>query len=385
MTNHSIDTTAQRQYYSRPDDQKYQSFEALQAAADEQKANARTATIRTSALSYEPTGDKDHPLALVGSTMRATLSPWAFTQTCNFLKTPADYIRRQDPTLAAHLLTNDARRATLIGPGTSDEYGAGFRTDHRLLLDLKNPDAPMLRAMTSTRYSRLYDSDMLRIVDRARQANPNLDLPPVWEGGKGGAYRSDRDMFLIMTDGGSIVHEGPRAGSHGNAGQMYRGIIVGNSETGNGSATVRAFWLRMICGNLLLSGVESVIDFSRRHVGGAFHGEVASALARTVAWLSRPESEDRALIDACAEKQIAPTQEGTIEQIVRWLKIPESTAARAYDLAVTHEPGYDPRSVWAMWQGLTRASQDAGHASDRIALDALAATLPRRAKVRVAA
>ena len=375
---------AQRQYYSRPDDQKYPTFEALLAAADATKANARTSTIRTRDLRFEahPDGDKDSPIQIIGTTgIRANLTPWSFAQICTFLKSPADYIRRQDPQLAADLLTGDARRAAIIGPGATEDYGQGFRTDHRLLFDLAGA-TPTLRAMNSTRYSRLYDSDQLRIVDRARQANPNLDLPPVWEGGRGGAYRSDRDMFCILTDGGTIVPDTTVRGAKD--GSMYRGIIVSNSEVGGGCATVRCFWFRTICGNLLLSGIESVIDFSRRHVGGNFTHEVSRALAAAQQWLTRPESEDRKMIDACAQTVIASTKEDTIEQIVRWLKIPESTAQAAITQAEQHED-CNPFSVWGAWQGLTRVSQERAHVADRIDLDLAAATLIRRAKVRVAA
>lgn len=375
---------AQRQYYNRPDDEKYPSFEALLAAADQTKANARTAGIRTRDLRFEAstTGNPDSPIQMIGTTgTRADLTPWAFSQVCSYLRAPADYIRRQAPDLAASLLTGDAARAALIGPGASEEYGQGFRTDHRLLFDVSGA-TPTLRAMTSTRYSRLYDSDMLRIVDRARQQNPNLDLPPIWEGGKGGAYRSDRDMFCIMTDGGSIVPDPTVRGAKD--GSMYRGIIVSNSETGGGCATVRAFWFRTICGNLLLSGIESVIDFSRRHVGGSFHHEVGRALAAAQAWLTRPESEDRALIDACARTKIAATPDETTEQIIRWLKLPQATAEAAIRAATELEDA-DPCSVWGVWNGITRISQTRAHMADRIDLDLAAASLVKRAKVRVAA
>lgn len=378
-------TTAQRQYYNRPDDEKYTTFDALLTAADTTKQNARTATIRTRDLRFEPNpnpDDKTSPIQMIGTTgVRANLTPWSFAQVCAFVQAPAPYLRRQPPQIAADLLTADAARAAIIGPGATDDYGAGFRTDHRLLFDMAG-STPTLRALTSTRYSRLYDSDMLRIVAQARDRNPNLDLPPVWEGGRGGAYRSDRDMFLILTDGGSIVPDPTVRGAK--SGSLYRGIIVSNSETGGGCATVRAFWFRTICGNLLLSGIESVIDFSRRHVGGSFHHEVGRALSAAQTWLTRPESEDRRLIDACASTIIAATPDAATEQIIRWLKVPQQTAEAAIQAAQEHED-CDPLSVWGIWNGLTRVSQERSHFADRIDLDLAAATLIRRAKVRVAA
>jgi len=90
------------------------------------------------------------------------------------------------------------------------------------------------------------------------------------------------------------------------------------------------------------------------------------------------------MIDACAQTVIASTKDDTIEQIVRWLKIPESTAQAAITQAEQHED-CNPFSVWGAWQGLTRVSQERAHVADRIDLDLAAATLIRRAKVRVAA
>lgn len=371
-------STAQSQYYSRPDDQRYRTIDDLRAAADAEKASAATARLYTRDLKIEPTSDPTNPIAIFGpSGTRANLTPWSFGQLCSFLQAPRDYLRRQAPELIAQCLTADQQRAA-ADPDN-------FRDEHRLLMHLNGADTrPTCRAITSPKYARLWDSDLLRITDDWRASNPALSLPPVWNGDQGktgGAYRSDRDMFLIMTDGGSIVTD-PTAGSSG--GSLYRGVIIQNSEVGAATCNITGFWFRTICGNHMIQGFEQTIDFNRRHVGRSFHAEVAQALRRINAWLARPASDDRRLIDAALKQTIGDTEKDAIENLTRSLKLPASTAEEAIRRAAATEE-CNPLSVWGAVQGITRISQERPHFADRMALDVLASRLLSRVKVAVAA
>jgi len=369
---------AQHEYYSRPDDQKYGSVDALRAAALTDKTEGATARLYTRDIRIAPAPDPRAGLHLIGPTgTAAEMTPWAFGQLCSYLQAPRDYIRRQAPELASACLNADAARAHRIGPNGDDDRG--FREDHKLLLRMRGDQAPIVRAITSQKYRRLWDVDLIDIVNQTRATRPALDLPPIWEGGKGGAYRSDRDMFLLLTDGGSIVNDPTVRNGDGS---MYRGLIVTNSETGARPCRIRAFWFRTICGNLLLTGTEQVIDFNRRHVGRHFESDVARALRQSARWLERPESEDRRLIDAAIATPIGASEQDAIENLTRWLKIPESTASAAMRAATANEA--NPRTIWGAFNGLTRISQDSTHFADRLELDSLAARLMQRVKVAAA-
>ena len=369
---HAIETAAQRQYYSRPADERYATLQAYHEAAHADRAACRTARAPLSALRVEPAPDG---VQLRGSTMSAGLTPWAYGQLCSTLGAPVAYLRRQDPELQAQCLTADLTRYQLSDPDAASD-------PRKLLIRNGSTGAPTIRAFTSSRYSRLWDADIADLLLQAHDRRPALDLPPVWEGGRGGAYRSDRDSFVLLTDGGSIVTD-PTIGSRGD-GRMFRGVIVVNSEVGASTYRHIGFWLRSVCGNLLLSGVETVVQLDRRHVGRGFLPEVAGSFVRLLRWLDRPESEDRRIIDAMLDARLGNTEQDAARELTRILKgLPGSTATAALQRAAQTEPG-DPFTYWAAWQGLTRISQDAGHMGDRFDLDLLAAQLQRRA-LRVAA
>lgn len=370
-------TVAQRQYYARPDDEKYADLAGWTAAADADKVNSATARINTADLTVEPHGSE---VLLVGSTgTRARLTPWAFSQVCGFAGAPTRYLTNKDNGAAIARNLNedfDALRRRI-----DDDADNAPRERNRILLRMpESPDGlPTVRAFNSEKYRRLWDADLGRMVQKLQDRCPNLDLPPVWEGGKGGAYRSDRDSFLLLTDGGSIVEDPTLRGGDG---AMYRGLIIGNSEVGAGTAFVRTFMFRVVCGNLAIWDAESVADFSRRHIGRSFEYDVAAAMQQASRFLTAATDPITGRIRQLADTQIADTDKETIARVAAWLKIPNSTVEAGLRSAEQHEQ-CSPRSYWGMMQGLTRVSQEDAHFADRLALDMMAAKLANR--VRVAA
>src|SRR4030095_12104206 len=62
-----------------------------------------------------------------------------------------------------------------------------------------------------------------------------------------GLYASDRDVFMFMIDGGSLLDAGPRA-------KLNRGFIVKNSEVGAGKMDLWTFIFNTVCGNNIIWG-----------------------------------------------------------------------------------------------------------------------------------
>jgi hypothetical protein len=299
----------------------------------------------------------------------AKMTPWAFDQVARQAGAPAGYLRKLDPSLAANCL-NDG-----LGKLSADE-----RTADQLFYFRKGGDGLTLRALTSTSYSRLHDVTTIdKGVEALRAVRPELDLPPVWEGGKGGAYLGDRDMFVILVDGGSIVND-PTIGFGSSNGTMYRGCILRNSEVGAATVEMLTFLFRWICGNHNIWGVEGAVSSRRRHVGNVAEAfDQMTETART--FFNRPESEDVNRIKALA----ATTMGSDREEVVtagRKIGLSLEQAETAYDTAEEFEP--NPRSVWGYAQGITRMSQATEYQDDRLVLDLLAAKLMRdRARVAV--
>lgn len=70
------------------------------------------------------------------------------------------------------------------------------------------------------------------------------------------------------------------------------------------------------------------------------------------------------------------TDADAVRDALQDLGATEAQAKAAYTAAEQHEP--DPRSVWGVMNGITRASQDTAFSSDRFTMDLLAAKVARR-------
>lgn len=352
---------ANRQYYARPADERFKTVEDLRAAADLAMRSSGEKRLSLAGVNVVTDGQQISLKSRETGTI-ASMTPWAFDQVARQAGAPAGYLRKLDPTLATECL-NDG-----LGKLSADE-----RTAEQLFYFRKGTDGLTLRALTSTSYSRLHD---VTAIDKGlqvlRNVRPGLDLPPVWEGGKGGAYLGDRDMFCILVDGGSIVTD-PTIGFGGSNGTMYRGVILRNSEVGAATVEMLTFLFRGICGNHNIWGVEGAVNTRRRHVGkveDAFLHMTDTARA----FFNRPESEDVNRIKALAALTMGNDRDETVIA-GRKIGLSLEQAETAYDTAEEFEP--NPRSVWGYAQGITRMSQATAYQDDRLTLDLLAAKLMR--------
>tara|TARA_R100001086_G_scaffold104495_1_gene52441 strand:- start:111 stop:965 length:855 start_codon:yes stop_codon:yes gene_type:complete len=252
-----------------------------------------------------------------------------------------------------------------------------------LLRRASTPDTPhTLRAITGSRYGRVWDSDLFTAVRES--LGDTWSLPPTWSGEQAGAYRGDRDSFLILTHGGSIV-EDPTLSARTD-GRLYRGLLIHNSEVGANAVAIAAIMFRYICGNHMLWGSSLVADLSyrRRHVGRSALDDMRAAVARIgAAWADRPAGADQALIATLARLDVASTTKLVVAEL-RKLGVPERTAVLATASAEVEETQVPPRSYWGVSQGLTRVSQLSGHQNTRLALDTAAGALLSKGRVLAA-
>src|SRR5579862_6171578 len=241
--------TAAREYASRPADERYPSVQALIQAAHHDRNHSIEKTMNAKELRVIPVADS---LMLQSPRNVAHFTHWSFGQLCRSLGAPAGYLRELPPAIAA-----DALNFGL----TETPVGQSFN----LLIQAPNgKPEPTIRACTSDSYGRLYDEDLYGSLARfVMERDSRWTTPPTWSGEPAGAYRGDRDSFVIITNGGSIVTDpslrngvAARPGG-GNADQMYRGILISNSEVGARSVTIETILYRFICGNHMLWGAMS--------------------------------------------------------------------------------------------------------------------------------
>jgi hypothetical protein len=359
-------TTASRQYATRPADERFNSLPDLLAHSLEMKNHCAERGYNLKDLRVEPREGND--LALVSPKGAATFTNWSFGQLARTVGAPAAYLRDLPPALAADCL-NFGLQDSPVG------------TSATILARGANGAPPVIRSVTSESYGRLWDADLYSGVTRLiTDRDKAWGLPPVWGGGVAGAYAGDRDSFLIVTNGGSIVTDPSLSGKADN--QLFRGLMIRNSEVGASSVVIEAILYRYICGNHMLWGATVDRAFRRRHVGSHVLRDTIREIG-TIAykWVSRSAAQDQALIQTLIDKEIASTREAVIDEL-RAMGATKEQAENAYASCERFETA-SPRSFWGVAQGLTRLSQtDSGYQDERYNLDKLAGlVLAKGAKV----
>lgn len=391
---------AANEYASRPADERYPSVAALVATAlaDKQHSAERTYNLKDlRAVTDTPylqtpvvlDGRPGQPdttrtrLMLESPKGRAAFTHYSFGQLARTLGAPAKYLRDLPPTLAADCINHGL---------TSSPAG----TAANLLVRMPNGNnrtEPIIRAATSETYGRVWDAELYSALDRQFNQSQGWTTPPTWTGEPAGAYRGDRDSFVILVNGGSIVQDpslrdssptydmqaasSTPGATNAPTDGMYRGIMVRNSETGHCSISIEGVLFRYICGNHIIWGAVMDRQFKRRHVGQRITRDVMRELA-DFAWkyTQRSASQDEAIIRTLITAEVAHTKDAVIDE----LKKMGATKQQAEDAYATCErtEAASPRSFWGIAQGLTRNSQASGYQDDRLMLDLLAAQVLRR-------
>lgn len=374
----TIDTAA-RQYANRPTDERFGSLEALHAAALADKNLSGERTFNLKDLRVVPTSTPDptvNDLALVSPKGgEARFTHWSFGQLARVVGAPASYLRDLSPELAADCL-NYGLHETM--PGSSANL---------LLRAANGSPFPIVRACTSDAYGRCWDADLYGATLRQVTANDSRwQLPPTWSGEAAGAYRGDRDSFLILVNGGSIVSDPSltRGGQGGDAAGMFRGILIRNSEVGASSVVIETILYRYVCGNHMLWGAMIDTQFKRRHIGSNVTRDVIREIGSIAyKWANASPARDEAIIRGLIDHEIAASKDAVVDEL-RAMGASKDQAIEAFARCEQTE-AVSPRSFWGMAQGLTRLSQDSPYQDGRYELDRLAAVVLARGRKLVAA
>ena len=154
-----------------------------------------------------------------------------------------------------------------------------------------------LRAVTGPDYGRIYDHDLVAAVQRIAgngTGDTRWKVPGVLDWSTGvynpmvdvtqdttTLYASDRDVFLFLVDDLNPIEAGKLP--DGSPDLFFRGFYCWNSEVGAKTLGIASFYLRAVCQNRNLWGVEDFQEISIRHskyAANRFAHEAAPALAR---------------------------------------------------------------------------------------------------------
>ncbi len=357
--------SAQAEYYSRPADERFGTLAAYLTAAQEDRDMCAEKRYNLRDVEAQVHADtRGSRVVLASPTGPAELTHYSFGQLCRTVEAPAAYLRK----LPAELIARN------LNHGLHDAAPVGTRANILIRDDLSKP-LPVVRACTTETYGRVWDAQLAGELDRhfgdgATTAGGQWQTPPAWPGSlPSGNYRGDRDSFIVRVDGGSIVSD-PSA-RQGDGQQMFRGLIVRNSEVGECSVTIDEICFRYICGNHMFWGAVMGHSYRRRHVGDHAVRDVVRELV-SLAWKmnNRTASQDERIIRALIDHEIAHTKEAVIDEL-QTMGATKQQAVDAYAACEQREQA-SPRSFWGLAQGLTWTSQADGYQDERLELDRLA-------------
>jgi hypothetical protein len=365
------------EWFSRPDDERYLSLSELYASVKGRAERSRTRTVESAAIRVEAHRDDPENLALVLPEAEAPVAPthWSFGQLASLVSAPAAYLRQLPAPLA----------------GINLQYGL---TSHRAeqIKTLETEDGRTeLRAVTGPDYGRIYDHELVAAVQKIAgngTGDTRWKVPGTLDWSSGvynpmvditkdttTLYASDRDVFLFLVDDMNPIEAGKL--SDGSPDLYFRGFYCWNSEVGAKTLGIASFYLRAVCQNRNLWGVEDFQEISIRHskyAANRFAHEAAPALTRFADSSPRPFVEG---IRAARERIVAHSDDDRTD-FLRKRGFSKAETARIVETVLAEE-GRPPESVFDFVQGITAVARSKPQQDTRLEMEGKAKKLLERA------
>src|SRR6516225_4194754 len=365
------------EWFGRPADERYLSLSELFSSVRGRAERSRTRTAESAAIRVEASRDDAERLTLLLPGEEVPLAPthWSFGQLTTMIGAPSTYLRQLPAPLAAINL----------------QYGL---TSHRaeLIKTLEVEEGRVeLRAVTGPDYGRIFDHELVSAVQRIAgngTGDTRWKIPGVLDWSTGvynprvgitqdttTLYASDRDVFLFLVDDLNPIEAGRLP--DGSPDLYFRGFYCWNSEVGAKTLGIASFYLRAVCQNRNLWGVEDFEEITIRHskyAASRFAHEAAPALTRFANSSPMPFVNG---IRAARERIVARTDDERTE-FLRKRGFGKSETAKIIEVVLAEE-GRKPESIFDFVQGITAVARDKPHQDARLDLEARAKKLFDRA------
>ncbi|MER9675013.1 DUF932 domain-containing protein [Mesorhizobium sp. M0208] len=365
------------EWFNRPADERYLSLSELMASVQGRSERSRTRTVESAAIRVEASRDDAERLALVfpGADRPVAPTHWSFGQLAGIVGAPATYLRQLPAPLA----------------GINLQYGlTAHRAEQVKTLEVENGRVE-LRAVTGPDYGRIYDHELVAAVQKIAgngTGDTRWKIPGVLDWSTGiynprvditsdttTLYASDRDVFRFLVDDLNPIEAGRLP--DGSPDLYFRGFYCWNSEVGAKTLGIASFYLRAVCQNRNLWGVEDFEEITIRHskyAASRFANEAAPALTRFANSSPMPFVNG---IRAAREKIVARSDEDRTE-FLRKRGFSKADTAKIIETVLAEE-GRKPASVFDFVQGITAVARDKPHQDARLDLEGKAKKLLDRA------
>ncbi|WP_414714419.1 DUF932 domain-containing protein [Sphingobium sp.] len=365
------------EWFSRPADERFLSLSALYQSVRQRAYRATTRIVESKAVRVEARSDNTERLTLLVPGSDAPIAPtnWSFGQLSSLVGAPASYLRSLPAALAGINLQHGllAHRAEQVKLLSTDDG----RTE--------------LRAVTGPDYGRIWDHELVGAVMKiagdgtgdtrwkvpgvldwgSMLYNPHVDVSEETTT----LYASDRDVFLFLVDDTHPIEAGKLA--NGEPDLFFRGFYCWNSEVGSKALGIATFYLRAVCMNRNLWGVENFEEISIRHsklAANRFAHQAAPALERFA------DSSPRTFIDgiATARARIVARSDEDRETFLRTRGFSKAETGKII-ATVLAEEGHPPASLFDFVQGITAHARGRAQQDQRLEVEGRARRLLEKA------
>ncbi|RFC64753.1 DUF932 domain-containing protein [Mesorhizobium denitrificans] len=361
------------EWFSRPDDERYLSLSDLHRAVSDRTERARVRTVESAAIHVEATRDNAERLSLIIPGDRSALAPthWSYGQLCSLVGAPATYMRQ----LPAPLAAINLQHGLLNHPA-------------ELVKTLEMDDGRVeLRAVTGPEYGRIWDKDLVAavmsiagngtgdtmwkvpgVLDWSSMThNPLVDITKDTTT----LYASDRDVFLFLCDDTHPIEAGRLP--NGEPDLYFRGFYAWNSEVGSKTLGIASFYLRAVCCNRNLWGVENFEEITIRHSKFAAHRFAHEAAPALTNFANSSPAPFIAGIRAARERIVARNDEDR-DSFLRKRGFSKTETGKIID-TVLREESRPPESIFDFVQGITALARGKTHQDTRLELEGKARKL----------
>lgn len=366
----------QRQWMARPGDQRFLSLNALRDSVEARRSAAFEARATTRSIEVlapeQPTRIEDTHRLWLGLSDGTEVSPshWSFGQLAGLAKAPAGYLRTLPSQIAADAMS----------------YGLRYNAADEIKLYGNAREASLLAA-TGAEYGRIFDAEVVEAVMQVAgngTGDTRWKVPGVLDWSSmtynpdhpvtadtTTLYASDRDVFIFLVDDRNPIEVGKLP--NGEPDLMFRGFYITNSEVGRSSLRLAAFYLRAVCCNRLMWGVEGFEEITMRHTKLAPARFVEQARP---ALNSFAEGSVKRLVEG-VEKAKAAKLADTNDDMLEFLGGRGFSRKRAVEImdAVEREEQRPARTVWDAAQGITAVARNIIHTDERTEVEAEARKL----------
>jgi len=381
---HGIGNSAvSSQWFSRPDDQKFLTLDDMLA---HKKVDAQRMTSRTvDTHKVKIIGDFDEANPSRGNIFVEYTDEnkqehynaptnWSFGQLSQLAGAPAGYLKDLPAPLAADCI----------------QWGLKYNRSKDLIKVYGNQaNGGELRAATGPDYGRIFDWEILDpIKNLIDESGGRWKVPGMMVGSRNGLavydpevpvsmetttlFASDRDVFVFLVDDRNPIEVGKLP--NGEPDLMFRGFYAWNSETGSKTAGIAAMYLRGVCMNRNLWGVENFEEIKIRHTKFApdrFAMEARPALQSFANGSTHSFIEG---VQAAKDARIAKDDEERLDFLTKRAGL-SGRMAKAASARHFKEGGRPVETVWDAAQAITAIARDVPHQDARIQVERKAGAL----------